>query len=224
MRRRRDGGDHAPDRASGNPTSCFCSRPTIRTGSSTATRCCHPGFPRRCSSKSCATIRSATYPRLAKAPQRHGGKRMSTLELDRSTARGREAAGHRLRHPSGDEGLDRGASLSRQSAGSSISTVYGSHLRHAFSEALAYPRMSPDARPRRCLSGRGRPARLEPGADAQASISIPTASNFGMLIPLRWNPRQPAQSRFRRGADPGDEHLAGRALGQATSRGCGPRS
>ena len=45
-----------------------------------------------------------------------------------------------------------------------------------------------------------------------------------MLIPLRWNPGSQRQSRFRRGADAGDEYLAGRALGQAgaAAAGLGP--
>ena len=54
--------------------------------------------------------------------------------------------------------------------------VYGSHLRHAFSEALTHPRMSPDAARVDAYPDEGGPPELQPGADARASISIPTAS------------------------------------------------
>ena len=66
-------------------------------------------------------------------------------------------------------------------------SVYGSHLRHAFSEALSHPRMSPDA------------ARIdaypEEGGPPGSSLSLmrsqhldPNGIEVGMLIPLRWNP------------------------------------
>ncbi len=65
--------------------------------------------------------------------------------------------------------------------------VYGSHLRHAFSEALSHPRMSPDA------------ARVdaypEEGGPPGSSLDLmrrqhldPNGVEIGMLIPLRWNP------------------------------------
>jgi uncharacterized protein len=66
-------------------------------------------------------------------------------------------------------------------------SVYGSHLRHAFSEALSHPRMSPDA------------ARIdaypEEGGPPGSSLDLMKAQHLdangieiGMLIPLRWNP------------------------------------
>ncbi len=65
--------------------------------------------------------------------------------------------------------------------------TYGSHLRHAFSEALTHPRMSPDA------------ARVdaypEEGGPPGSSLTLmrdqhlnPNGIETGMLIPLRWNP------------------------------------
>jgi predicted TIM-barrel fold metal-dependent hydrolase len=65
--------------------------------------------------------------------------------------------------------------------------TYGSHLRHAFSEALSHPRMSPDA------------ARVdaypEEGGPPGSSLALmreqhldPNGINTGILIPLRWNP------------------------------------
>ncbi|MBI0535235.1 amidohydrolase [Roseomonas sp. KE2513] len=65
--------------------------------------------------------------------------------------------------------------------------TYGSHLRHAFSEALTHPRMSPDA------------ARVdaypEEGGPPGSSLDLmrrqhlnPNGIEHGILIPLRWNP------------------------------------
>jgi uncharacterized protein len=54
--------------------------------------------------------------------------------------------------------------------------VYGSHLRHAFSEALSHPRMSPDAaRVDAYPEEGGRRARALPCCSG--STSIPTASS-----------------------------------------------
>ncbi|WP_022721045.1 amidohydrolase family protein [Rhodopseudomonas sp. B29] len=66
--------------------------------------------------------------------------------------------------------------------------VYGSHLRHAFSEALSHPRMSPDAA--------RVDARPEEGGPPGSSLELmrrqhldPNGVEIGMLIPLRWNPQ-----------------------------------
>ena len=66
-------------------------------------------------------------------------------------------------------------------------TVYGSHLRHAFSEALTHPRMSPDAARVDAYPDEGGP----PGSSLALMRSQhldPNGVAFGMLIPLRWNP------------------------------------
>ena len=65
--------------------------------------------------------------------------------------------------------------------------VYGSHLRHAFSEALTHPRMSPDAARVDAYPDEGGP----PGSSLALMRSQhldPNGVAFGMLIPLRWNP------------------------------------
>ena len=65
--------------------------------------------------------------------------------------------------------------------------VYGSHLRHAFSEALTHPRMSPDAARVDAYPDEGGP----PGSSLALMRSQhldPNGVEFGMLIPLRWNP------------------------------------
>jgi hypothetical protein len=66
-------------------------------------------------------------------------------------------------------------------------TVYGSHLRHAFSEALSHPRMSPDAARVDAYPEEGGP----PGSslDLMRKQHLdPNGVEIGMLIPLRWNP------------------------------------
>ena len=66
-------------------------------------------------------------------------------------------------------------------------TVYGSHLRHAFSEALTHPRMSPDAARVDAYPDEGGP----PGSSLALMRSQhldPNGVAYGMLIPLRWNP------------------------------------
>ena len=66
-------------------------------------------------------------------------------------------------------------------------SVYGSHLRHAFSEALTHPRMSPDAARVDAYPEEGGP----PGSSLammQQQHLDPNGINHGMLIPLRWNP------------------------------------
>ena len=65
--------------------------------------------------------------------------------------------------------------------------VYGSHLRHAFSEALSHPRMSPDAARVDAYPEEGGP----PGSSLelmQKQHLDPNGVEIGMLIPLRWNP------------------------------------
>ncbi|MFO1117218.1 MAG: amidohydrolase family protein [Beijerinckiaceae bacterium] len=66
-------------------------------------------------------------------------------------------------------------------------SVYGSHLRHAFSEALSHPRMSPDAARTDAYPPEGGP----PGSSLalmQQQHLDPNGIETGMLIPLRWNP------------------------------------
>jgi uncharacterized protein len=66
-------------------------------------------------------------------------------------------------------------------------TVYGSHLRHTFSEALSHPRMSPDAARVDAYPEEGGP----PGSSLelmQKQHLDPNGVEIGMLIPLRWNP------------------------------------
>ena len=66
-------------------------------------------------------------------------------------------------------------------------TTYGSHLRHAFSEALSHPRMSPDAARVDAYPEEGGP----PGSslDLMRKQHLdPNAVEIGILIPLRWNP------------------------------------
>jgi predicted TIM-barrel fold metal-dependent hydrolase len=66
-------------------------------------------------------------------------------------------------------------------------TVYGSHLRHAFSEALSHPRMAPDAARVDAYPEEGGP----PGSSLklmQKQHLDPNGVDVGMLIPLRWNP------------------------------------
>jgi predicted TIM-barrel fold metal-dependent hydrolase len=66
-------------------------------------------------------------------------------------------------------------------------SVYGSHLRHAFSEALSYPRMSPDAARADAYPEEGGP----PGSSLELMRRQHLDQNgveIGMLIPLRWNP------------------------------------
>src|SRR5207248_102231 len=65
--------------------------------------------------------------------------------------------------------------------------AYGSHLRHAFSEALAYPRMTAE--------GARIDARPEEGGPAGSSLPMMQRQHldrngveYGMLIPLRSNP------------------------------------
>src|SRR5258708_7583010 len=65
--------------------------------------------------------------------------------------------------------------------------AYGSHLRHAFSEALAYPRMTPE--------GARIDARPQEGGPAGSSLPLMQRQHldangieYGMLIPLRSNP------------------------------------
>ena len=65
--------------------------------------------------------------------------------------------------------------------------VYGSHLRHAFSEALTHPRMSPDAARVDAYPEEGGP----PGSSLalmQQQHLDPNGIEHGVLIPLRWNP------------------------------------
>ena len=66
-------------------------------------------------------------------------------------------------------------------------SVYGSHLRHAFSEALSHPRMSPDAARIDAYPDEGGP----PGSSLELMRKQhldPNGVQVGMLIPLRWNP------------------------------------
>ena len=66
-------------------------------------------------------------------------------------------------------------------------SIYGSHLRHAFSEALTHPRMSPDAARVDAYPEEGGP----PGSslDLMRKQHLdPNGVELGMLIPLRWNP------------------------------------
>jgi uncharacterized protein len=66
-------------------------------------------------------------------------------------------------------------------------SIYGSHLRHAFSEALSHPRMSPDAARVDAYPEEGGP----PGSslDLMRKQHLdPNGVETGMLIPLRWNP------------------------------------
>jgi len=66
-------------------------------------------------------------------------------------------------------------------------SVYGSHLRHAFSEALTHPRMSPDAARVDAYPDEGGP----PGSSLELMRTQHLDANgveIGMLIPLRWNP------------------------------------
>ena len=66
-------------------------------------------------------------------------------------------------------------------------SVYGSHLRHAFSEALSHPRMSPDAARVDAYPEEGGP----PGSSLELMRTQhldPNGVETGMLIPLRWNP------------------------------------
>src|SRR5258708_20112907 len=66
-------------------------------------------------------------------------------------------------------------------------SVYGSHLRHAFSEALTHPRMSPDAARVDAYPEEGGP----PGSSLELMRTQHLDANgveIGMLIPLRWNP------------------------------------
>ena len=66
-------------------------------------------------------------------------------------------------------------------------SVYGSHLRHTFSEALSHPRMSPDAARVDAYPEEGGP----PGSslDLMRTQHLdPNGVEVGMLIPLRWNP------------------------------------
>lgn len=65
--------------------------------------------------------------------------------------------------------------------------TYGSHLRHAFSEALSHPRMSPDAARIDAYPDEGGP----PGSSLELMRKQhldPNGVETGMLIPLRWNP------------------------------------
>src|SRR3978361_2388257 len=65
--------------------------------------------------------------------------------------------------------------------------TYGSHLRHAFSEALSHPRMSPDAARVDAYPAAGGP----PGSSLdmmQKQHLDPNGVEVGMLIPLRSNP------------------------------------
>jgi predicted TIM-barrel fold metal-dependent hydrolase len=111
---------------------------------------------------------------------------MTTLELDRGTAT--EA---KLRvidcdiHPAMTAWTEVHPFLARQWI--DHLPVYGSHLRHAFSEALSYPRMSPDACRADAYPEEGGP----PGsslAKMQRQHLDPNGIECGMLIPLRWNP------------------------------------
>ena len=66
-------------------------------------------------------------------------------------------------------------------------SIYGSHLRHAFSEALSHPRMSPDAARIDAYPDDGGP----PGSSLELMRKQhldPNGVETGMLIPLRWNP------------------------------------
>jgi uncharacterized protein len=66
-------------------------------------------------------------------------------------------------------------------------TVYGSHLRHAFSEALTHPRMSPNAARVDANPEEGGP----PGSSLammQRQHLDPNGVEHGLLIPLRSNP------------------------------------
>jgi len=66
-------------------------------------------------------------------------------------------------------------------------SVYGSHLRHSFSEALSHPRMSPDAARVDAHPEEGGP----PGSSLellQRQHLDPNGIEHGVLIPLRWNP------------------------------------
>jgi predicted TIM-barrel fold metal-dependent hydrolase len=65
--------------------------------------------------------------------------------------------------------------------------TYGSHLRHAFSEALSHPRMSPDAARVDAYPEEGGP----PGSSLALMREQHLDANgieTGVLIPLRWNP------------------------------------
>ena len=101
--------------------------------------------------------------------------------------------------------------------------VYGSHLRHAFSEALSHPRMSPDA------------ARVdahpEEGGPPGSSLDLmrkqhldPNGVEIGMLISLRWNPGSQRNLDFGAALTRANEYLAAGALGQAgaSAEGFGP--
>jgi predicted TIM-barrel fold metal-dependent hydrolase len=66
-------------------------------------------------------------------------------------------------------------------------SIYGSHLRHAFSEALSHPRMSPDAARVDAYPEEGGP----PGSSLELMREQHLDANGvekGVLIPLRWNP------------------------------------
>ncbi len=93
-------------------------------------------------------------------------------------------------------------------------SVYGSHLRHAFSEALSHPRMSPDAARIDAYPEEGGP----PGSSLELDEEAAPRSERdrgGHVDPPALESGKPAQSRPRRRIDPRDEHLAGRALGEA---------
>jgi predicted TIM-barrel fold metal-dependent hydrolase len=65
--------------------------------------------------------------------------------------------------------------------------TYGSHLRHAFSETLSHPRMSPDAARTDAYPEEGGP----PGSSLSLLRKQHLDANgivYGALIPLRWNP------------------------------------
>src|ERR1700690_3664525 len=65
--------------------------------------------------------------------------------------------------------------------------VYGGHLRHAFSEALTHPRMSPDAARVDAYPEEGGPPGSSLDLMRQQHLD-PNGVAHGVLIPLRWNP------------------------------------
>src|SRR4051794_22101956 len=115
-----------------------------------------------------------------------GGCRMSTIEMDRN-----QLAKHKLRvidcdiHPAMTSWTEVHPYLEKRWI--DHLSVYGSHLRHAFSEALSHPRMSPDAARIDAYPDEGGP----PGSSLELMRKQhldPNGVQVGMLIPLRWNP------------------------------------